>query len=330
MNSGNSRKNLRAAIGLMGLALAFSGCRDRDLLYQVDLKPSPSYSIEPSVLEFYHQTAVDILWVIDNSQSMDEYQWLVIQNTDRFMQKFTQNSLEWRMGLLSTSLREPPYLGFPPRNPILDWQTPNGITVFQRGVMALGTRGDSVEREFAPIQSALTQYPDFLRPEAALAVIMITDEEEQSGIPAASFVEFLLNLKNGDASRVFIYGAFEGNDIGCRSASHYQGSPFEEAVNLTHGKYYGICSPSFGENLADLAQDLITRISIFQIYLPARPIVKTIRVTYAGRTLPGGLKEEGGLWFYDYKTNTMNFYDLDFTIAGHDRVRIEFDEDVGR
>ena len=84
-------------------------------------------------------SAVDILWTIDNSGSMGDHQRDVIANANSFISQFTQSTaLEWRMGLVSTDTQDEPYVGLIPGTE-LNYLTPNAVTKFQQAVRRLGT-----------------------------------------------------------------------------------------------------------------------------------------------------------------------------------------------
>ncbi len=60
-----------------------------------------------------------------------------------------------------------------------------------------------------------------------------------------------------------------------------------------------------------------------------RPKPGTLFVRYKGQDLPGGPKEDGGYWFYDFELNAIVFHDLDFAPGDTEQVEIEVKEDDG-
>jgi hypothetical protein len=273
---------------------------------------------------------VDIIWVIDNSGSMDGIHLQVQANAGLFMQEFSgQNVLDWKLGLVSTAIAEQPYLGF--ASPF-DFRNPDPVGVFKGAVVRLGTNGDGIERSFRPVLDKIRTFPNFLRPQAHLAVIMVSDEDEQSNIPAADFVAQLTAAKGGRASLVRVYAALNSTDFGCTqgTTNTYRGSPYEAAVNATNGKAYSTCSPTFGADLADLGKDIASAISTPTLLLKERPRPSTIKVVYKGQELPPGLRINGGKWLYDEVANGVRFHDMTFVDVTMRNVDITYEVDQGQ
>ena len=119
---------------------------------------------------------------------------------------------------------------------------------------------------------------EFYRPDAALALVGITDEPEQSVNPWSYYVSYLQALKD-DPSMVSvnaIAGDFPG---GCGGAS--PGTGLYEGVVATGGLFLSICSTDFGSGLTALAQmgvGLTERQTLSQA-----PVVDTLEVRVTER-----------------------------------------------
>jgi hypothetical protein len=313
-------------LGALLALLAVASCGRTDFLYRVqDVNPR-SFEAVHKLKELQGETQVDILWVIDNSGSMDSYQKDLIKNADTFITDFvSKGGLEWKMGILSSSLREPPYIGFTTSTP-LQWNTPDNVNLFKNAVKSLGTNGDVTERFFAPIMTHVPAHPTFIRPAATLAIIFLTDAPEQSRIPAPTFLNFLKSTKV-DLKRVVTYGVFAANDFGCQFTDEYWkyvGSPYEEVIKATNGKVYKLCNTDFGKNLADLGKDLVQRIKRPFVQLRDRPLISSLRVSHKGKELQGGPIESGGKWIYDFDLNRVVFHNLDFAPGDNEEVTIGY------
>ncbi len=278
------------------------------------------------VKEVKGSNTVDLLWVIDNSGSMGDYQTQVMTNANAFMQDFIKQKLDWKMGLISTDDTDMPYIGFSGTDR-LDSTVTDPVGLFTNAVDRLGTSGSAVEATFEPILQSIAQDPTFLRPKTPLAVIMVTDAEEQSSIEANIFLSRLSNLTSG--RNIFAYGVFASQDFGCRSDEgdwDYQGSPYETFIKSAYvGQTYPLCR-DFGTSLVNIAHDIVTRISHTAIYLTSRPDTSTLKVLYGNEELPAGTSESGGLWVYDYGLNAIVFHSLDFAVNDTDSVRVVYDE----
>lgn len=275
---------------------------------------------------------VDILWIIDNSGSMDPHHKNIIKNTQIFIDEFSRTTqLQWRMGLISTDKSDAPYLGISP--PYFDWKSPTPTSTFQYAVGRLGLAGNGYEETFYPISNTLTRNPSFLRKDAWLILISVTDAPEQSSsINAQALLQQLDALKG--LKKVKMYGVFGAQDLGCarypsEDAFNYKGSPYETVINATGGSIFPVCSPDFGQNLSILGSQITQLITYPRLTLPQRPKLSTLTVSYKGRSLPGGPKVSGGLWFYDYSSNSVVFYDLNFAAGEEEEVEIFYLEDNG-
>ena len=58
--------------------------------------------------------------------------------------------------------------------------------------------------------------------------------------------------------------------------------------------------------------------------------METLKVYYKGRLLKPGREAEGGFWYYDESSNTINFYGLEFVDdIEADTFEIDFEVDDG-
>lgn len=310
-------------------AFGSAGCgRPSDFLY---VHPeSPKVEAQVKIKELVGTNQLDILWVIDNSGSMSSHQQNVIANMDRFITSLTaKSSLDWRSGLISTSVDDEPFGGFKSGD-MLEYSDPGVAAKFKAAVAKLGTNGDATEKTFEPVMKALTNYPRFLRPSAALALIVISDAPEQSKIDVGAFVQFLQRAK-GNLSSIYFYGFLNPSDW-CTSTDEaftWAGNPFEILNKQLKGQIYKLCDPNFSNNLSDLGKNLGQELSSFRIYLKDIPRIGTIRVTYNGQPLMGGPKDKGGFWTYRIDINAIEFSDLSFAPGVNESVKVNFDVDNG-
>ncbi|MEK6705623.1 MAG: vWA domain-containing protein [Bdellovibrionota bacterium] len=316
---------------LILMAFTYSGCRQTDFLYYVNQQPPPNFSFTHKIKEMQGQSMVDILWVVDNSGSMGTYQQQVINNADMFIREFTKKTvLDWRIGLISTDKSDMPYIGLATGD-TLDKFVKDPISAFQGAVARLGTDGSYMEQTFEPVEKALTLYPSFMRDDAILALVIVTDAPEQSAFKAKLFIDFLEQKKSG-LDKVVSYGVFGPQDYGCKETDdywEYTGSKYEELITATHGKTYVLCSNDYGRILSDLGQDLISRTKSPTLYFKIRPRPTTILVKHKGIVLPGGPKSSGGYWMYNFELNAIVFHDLDFAPSEDEEVQVSFDVDTG-
>jgi hypothetical protein len=319
---------------VLAAALLASGCNEGGYLYQNLPRPSKSSDVTHKLKQLQGNTLVDILWVIDNSGSMMPHQQNVIRNTQTFMNQFVQggNPLNWKMGLISTDVSDDPYVGFRP-GPDLTPQTPDSTLVFQRAVSRLGTDGSPTEQGFEPVLQALQRQPDFVRPRSNLAIIFVTDAEEQGREPLAQVLNELARFK--PLAEIVSYGIFWTDDLGCGSNSgeddwDLKGSRYGDFIARTRGKSYALCTNNFGANLADMGKDLVSRITSPKLFLDTVPRSSTLKVLYKDKPVKAGLPGSGGYWYFDQGLNAIVFHDMSFAPGEDESVRVVYDEDNGQ
>jgi hypothetical protein len=139
-------------------------------------------------------------------------------------------------------------------------------------------------------------------------------------------LNFLTGLK-GDAKKMIAYGVLAPTEFKCAVAGEnpwaYAGSTYEDVIGGTKGKLYNLCD-DFGQNLADMGKDLVTRVERPFIQLKGRPDPGSVRVNYRGKILPGGPKEDGGYWIYHFDLNRVVFHNLDFAPGDTEEVALSY------
>lgn len=305
---------------LLALALlALAGCgKKTDYAYHSNPPARQFFESTFSIQEIDTRNKIDILWVIDNSGSMSDIQNNIIDNSELFMKEFIKsNYIDWNMGLVSTSKDEQPYLGF---STPFNRSNIDPVTTFKNSVARLGTDGNSQETPFASIDYAFKRPLPFLRSNSHLAVIIVTDELEQStDLDAARYeVNNFLTLVRGmiyTQFKVRFYGAIDARELeNCDSyAMEYAGSPFEKIVTMTNGFTMSACNTDFGIGLSSIGKDIASMLEYPRLLLSKKPKVETIKVLYKGTELPPGRPERGGYWYYDDEFNMIVFYNLNFS-----------------
>ncbi len=154
-------------------------------------------------------SSVDVLWVIDNSCSMTEEQQALEQNFGSFMQYFTASGLDYHVGVVTTDMtsnRESGRLVVDSQNTqrYIDntFAEADAVATFGRRAV-LGTDGDSDERGKDAVHAALVDHVNgvnagFYREDAALSVVVISDEPDFSTIRVNTFVTWMRGLKVSD------------------------------------------------------------------------------------------------------------------------------------
>ena len=151
--------------------------------------------------------SVDVLWVVDNSCSMSDDLQTVSQNFEAFIQVFIDLGLDYQMGVITTDMDNPAYSG-QLVGPYITPATPDPVATFVDQI-DLGADGSADEVGFEAIQAALTDpllsstNAGFLREDAALAAIVVSDEDNSSFQSASSFVGWYQGLKSDPGLTTF-------------------------------------------------------------------------------------------------------------------------------
>lgn len=307
----------------------------------------PSFSLTSEAAGFTqinNQTsAIDVLWIIDNSGSMTPAQTKLTTNFTSFITSFSAKSIEYKIAVASTDA----YLGadadvctptlrtykarfrdgadvaasftsvlpdiFSPCDPVtnapiqgydesasgnpysgvrvIDPDTVDIINTFLTNA-TLGTTGSGTEQGMESFKAAIDSpfNAGFLREDAYLAVIIVTDENDSSPGTSASYKTYLDTI-TGSTAELQKYSVStvtkQTGDI-CAEASHAAsaiGTKYEELADLTDGDKISLCS-DFALALDDLAENIINKalISIFEI--EREPIVSTVVIKVNGVTVP--------------------------------------------
>ena len=169
------------------------------------------YGAEDVIYEesFVQETydTVDVLWVVDNSGSMSDDLQVVSQNFESFIEVFIDLGLDYHMGVITTDMTSSQYSGRLV-GPYITPSTRDPVGTFV-GQIDLGSGGSANEVGFEAIQAALTDpllsgyNAGFMRSGAALAAIVVTDEDNSSTQSASSFVSWFEGLKSDPGLTTF-------------------------------------------------------------------------------------------------------------------------------
>ena len=147
-------------------------------------------------------SATDILFVIDNSASMQDKHDNLVRNANEFVSELTKNSTNYHLGIVTTDIIAPTDQGrlrMSGAGPLF-WTSPDAgdpnadairqaiVQGFSATIESLGINGSFKEAGLGAALAALaptdpnvaTANAGFLRPTADLAVVIVTDEDDCS------------------------------------------------------------------------------------------------------------------------------------------------------
>jgi len=264
---------------------------------------------------------VDILWVIDNSGSMATKQNNLAAGFNSFASVFTTKGFNFNMAIVTSDTSGTGEQGrFQGAPSVISHNTPGFAALFQANVR-VGQAGDSAARELHAIELATgnllqTTNSGFLRSDAHLAVIILSDADDNDSAPTVTTTTTLAHLqalkpdvydvgsrtykKNFTVSAVAVNSMTDtdcydldhdglidndGNSDGIPDVQLYEeGIKFKTLVNATNGSFASICKTDFSAGLSTISQRIAEAIT--EIALARVPDASTIQVLFNGTAVP--------------------------------------------
>ncbi len=263
----------------------------------------------------------DVLIAIDNSCSMDPYQQSLAANFDSFIQFAESAKIDYNMAIISAVIDDPllPVGHFisGPSHPekILTPTTPDVKTKF--GAKVQIALGGGTETCLDPMLKALTaplinnQNAGFLREDASLALICVTDASEQSGMPATQYLNQFWNIKGHNRKTNFTFNAIAGFNpnppANCPYDAGADDGTYAYLVAQTNGVRDEICTPDWSKTLEELGKTALGfRTNFFLTSMP--DLTKgAILVAIDGIPVPDVDERGATVWVYDSVGNSVNF-----------------------
>jgi hypothetical protein len=286
------------------------------------MSPPPTVEHDKLVgggVEIDFHPEVDVIFVVDNSESMADEQEKLRQAAQSFVADFGKNSLiDYRVGVMTVydsrrfgpgKVVENPY----PEGKLLPLKTPEGMSLdlsnhppyvsrfdgsdkvmeatLNVGVVPWNQGGPQFEEVFSPLLVATSEVgnttlnSNFIRPNSHVAIVIVTDEDDSSS--SISVDGFLEGLHNNLGDRFSLYGVLATDK--CPRAS-YADKPdrLTRAIKTSGGEVFSICEPSFGAHLAKIGSDIRKKVMRTELPVPTVPESGTLSVIYGKQVIPEG------------------------------------------
>lgn len=279
----------------------------------------------------------DILWVIDDSCSMFDEQLQLITNLSEFTTIADGLGSDYQMGVVTTDGTSSQAGRFErcfPAPPIVgsDYGTPAERQTAFECMFNVGLNGSGQERGISAAKRALERALDenlspnpnrgFLRDDANLAIVVVSDEDDSSAIQPQIAKEFFVSLKGRrNPERVRFHSIVFPTDTreGCEDTSF--GTPgyrYRRLSREMNGLYFNICLDDWSPILQNLGIDTFTPLDGWELSREADPA--TLQVTVNGVPI---LEDEGDGWSYEPNYNAVRFNGTALPPAGAE-VRIRY------
>jgi hypothetical protein len=282
---------------------------------------STTNSSQTDVFQQLVDNKIDILWVVDDSGSMSEEQALLGTNFSSFIAFADGLGVDYQVGVTTTEINDAPAgklwacSGY---NKIIRSSDANRVQAFDCAANVTNPPGgnsrpnpggsDEAEAGLQAARLALdvpvvnNENAGFLRSDARLAVIMVSDEEDQSPGSVNLYVDFFRNIKGYANPQLVTVSAIAG-DVpgGCATAA--EGRRYYDAVSMLNGQFESICTQSWSTMLQNIGLDVFTLRTAWTLTRPADPATISVRVD--GVSVP---QNGTNGWTYDAAANTITFH----------------------
>lgn len=239
---------------------------------------------------------VDIIWLIDQSGSMSNDFEKIIAGIEEMLNALPETG--WRLNILSTDPDSAMQHSFFPVIP------GDGIENLEKLFGDVQNLGGEGEEGFSSVYNYINfnEHSDWwMRPESALLVVFVSDEEEQSRshFPDVSdFTDWYSNLKPpGSVFISSIINVDEKTSLCTSLNTNDIGHRYMESAQTYAGSIIDICSDDWSQGVKDAVYGMEPYDTI---ELSHKPVVASIRVFLDGIDTTSG-------WYYDEFTNSVIF-----------------------
>jgi hypothetical protein len=266
-------------------------------------------------LEVFDQNppeAIDILLVVDNSGSMQPYQTQLGANFEAFISWFTEGNVDYQIAVTTTDDGNNPQVPNAARGrfvgPIItsDMDPVAADNLFGTEVN-VGTSGTGVEVGLKTAYLALTdedrngdQISEFLRSDAELSIVFVSDEEDSSPWPVNDYINAFFELKGHRDRGVFNASALTVTDeTECTESERAASSPgtrYVDVASQTHGLIGNLCDSDFSHIVSELS--LATSRMTDTYILESEPDASTIQVIVQVDGVDTEIPCDSGAWTY--------------------------------
>jgi len=266
------------------VALAALGCGEEKL---IDRPPNPAQTDRFDQLK---ASSIDILFVVDNSGSMQPHQEALAANFARFMdivdplpnERGEPGEVDYRLAIATTDTDT--QAGKLQGNPAVIQPGPGALDAFRKNVI-VGTNGAAREQGLRAAEFALEaagKLKDgngkkaFMRDNAFLYVIFVSDEDDKSFGEVRYYQRRFESLKGVGNENTVLASAIagpvpDGCLIGDKPAAE-PGERYLELAKLTGGVLGNLCTTDWAATLRELAFTGLGLRKRFQLNLPVQPM----------------------------------------------------------
>jgi len=271
----------------------------------VDLAATSDYS--GFITDSFEQAStrrVDILFVIDNSGSMNIFQTHLANNMNAFMNAFTSLNADYQIAVITTD-------NYNFQGPMVTNASTNPVSELSAQVLT-GTNGSGFERGISMSYEALQSGRDagpgsaFLREDSSLVIVYVSDERAGYSYNWMNYASYIETLKV-DKNQIIAHSVVGDHPSGCSynngsyTRNVMSGIGYHDIVNHFGGSNYSICALDWGQQLQSMA---FNSVPVLSYLLSSDGVIEnTIEVKIEGQTTTA--------WWYNAENNEVNFNSAD-------------------
>ncbi len=282
---------------------------------------------------------VDVLFVVDNSGSMSDEQDNLSNNFGSFVSTASQWDTDFQIGVVTTDvdannanagklMGDPRFVTSQNGN-VNDFEDSVKVGDFGSGTeKGLEAAFRALTAPLALIHKPITECEndeacpgeskcidsvvdagkkycggynmEFLREDATLEIVFVSDEEDSSDAALTFYIDFFKSIKGFANESLFHAHAIVGPNGGCDGAggSAADGQRYREVADQTGGKFHSICATDWAQKLEDIGTIAFGLKVQFFLSRPAIPNTVTVKVD--------GVPCESG-WEYLEDSNSVLF-----------------------
>lgn len=278
---------------MMTLSAAMIGCSNRATSFDISSQQGGFSG------EVFYNNKVDILFVVDNSKSMLQYQQRLAARMSEMVSTLNTLKMDYRVAVTTTTMSSDS-IKYPITRKLVGspaYLTSANINLLTDRII-VGESGSDLERGLDSMRLVTSASylnsigSDYIRTDALFAVVFISDELDQSsefGNPNSNdFLNYLNTLKpafpNGARGWVANYIGILTNQS-CDNLGGFVaiGTQFIQLADASNGVKSSICNADLTSAVSNIKARIVDQITAYRF--KDNPNKATIQVTIAGRAV---------------------------------------------
>lgn len=313
---------LKSALLTMALGAAGVGCTQQDFGL-----PDSSQEFAATVT---YNNKVDIVFMVDNSSSMTQYQNKFATEVPAMISALNRLGLDYHIAVVTSDMRSAGnggrFIGSP------KFLTPGSSSLVSalQSRINVGQNGSDLERGLESLKAVMQpsyltgEGAGFFRDDALLAMIVLTNEDDYSSESTASLKSFFDALKPPfkGTTKAWILNFIGVVTIGgeCNTTADFKeaGLRYMELADYTGGIKESVCKSTLATAVSNVRARIVEILS--EYHLDRVPNLATIQVRINGALVPQNATNG---WTYHADGNLIRFHGT-AQPGANDGVRVDY------